>query len=68
MAKRHQVGVQLGVQQGRIGSAVFALRFPANPSLQAHADARICCVGGGVAEVLTQIIGNALLPKVDKAH
>ena len=47
MARRHQVGVQLGVQ---------------------HADARICRVGGGAAEVLTQIIGNALLPKVGKAH
>ena len=67
MARRHQVGVQLRVQLGRIGSAVFALRFPANRSLQTHADARICRVGGGAAEVLTQIIGNALLPKVGKA-
>ena len=34
---------------------------------RAYADARMCRIGGGTAEVMKQIIGNALLPKVRKA-
>ncbi len=37
------------------------------PIARAFADARMCRVGGGAAEVMRQIIGNALLPKVRKA-
>ena len=33
------------------------------PIARAFADARMCRVGGGAAEVMRQIIGNALLPK-----
>ena len=59
MAKRPQVGV--------IGSAVFAPRSLGNTSLE-DADARMCRIGGGTAEVMKQIIGNALLPNVRKAN
>ena len=34
------------------------------PIARAFVDARMCRVGGGAAEVMRQIIGNALLPKV----
>ena len=34
------------------------------PIARAFADARMCRVGGGAAEVMKQIIGNSLLPKV----
>ena len=37
------------------------------PIARAYADARMCRIGGGTAEVMKQIIGNALLPKVRKA-
>ena len=33
------------------------------PIARAYADARMCRLGGGTAEVMRQIIGNALLPK-----
>ena len=33
------------------------------PIARAFVDARMCRVGGGAAEVMRQIIGNALLPK-----
>ena len=34
------------------------------PIARAFADARMCRLGGGTAEVMKQIIGNSLLPKV----
>jgi len=34
------------------------------PIARAYADARMCRLGGGTAEVMRHIIGNALLPKV----
>ena len=37
------------------------------PIARAFADARMCRVGGGAVEVMRQIIGNALLPKVSRA-
>ncbi len=37
------------------------------PIARAYADARMCRIGGGSAETMKQIIGNALLPKVRKA-
>ena len=37
------------------------------PITRAYADARMCRIGGGTAEVMKQIIGNALLPKVRRA-
>ena len=37
------------------------------PIARAFADARMCRVGGGAVEVMKQIIGNSLLPKVRKA-
>ena len=37
------------------------------PIARAFADARMCRIGGGTAEVMKQIIGNALLPKARKA-
>ena len=37
------------------------------PIARAYADARMCRIGGGTSEVMKQIIGNALLPKVRKA-
>ena len=37
------------------------------PIARAYADARMCRIGGGTAEVMKQIIGNALLPKARKA-
>ena len=33
----------------------------------AFADARMCRLGGGTAEVMRQIIGNALLPKPQRS-
>ncbi|MGZ9710485.1 acyl-CoA dehydrogenase family protein [Glaciimonas sp. GNP009] len=36
------------------------------PIARAFADARMCRLGGGTAEVMKQIIGNAILPKVRK--
>jgi acyl-CoA dehydrogenase len=36
------------------------------PIARAFADARMCRIGGGTAEVMKQIIANALLPKVRK--
>ncbi|MBU6187917.1 MAG: acyl-CoA dehydrogenase family protein [Betaproteobacteria bacterium] len=36
------------------------------PIARAYADARMCRIGGGSAEVMKQIIGNALLPRVKK--
>ena len=36
------------------------------PIARAFVDARMCRVGGGAAEVMKQIIGNSLLPKVRK--
>ncbi len=38
------------------------------PIARAYADARMCRIGGGTAEVMKQIIGNSLLPKVRKAN
>lgn len=37
------------------------------PIARAFADARMCRLGGGTAEVMRQIIANSLLPKVRKA-
>jgi alkylation response protein AidB-like acyl-CoA dehydrogenase len=37
------------------------------PIPRAYADARMCRIGGGTAEVMKQIIGNALLPKARRA-
>jgi acyl-CoA dehydrogenase len=37
------------------------------PIARAFLDARMCRIGGGTAEVMKQIIGNSLLPKVRKA-
>jgi acyl-CoA dehydrogenase len=37
------------------------------PIARAYADARMCRIGGGSAEVMKQIIGNALLPRVKKS-
>ncbi|KAF3996474.1 acyl-CoA dehydrogenase family protein [Glaciimonas immobilis] len=37
------------------------------PIARAFADARMCRIGGGTAEVMKQIIGNALLPKVKRS-
>ncbi|MBL8386017.1 MAG: acyl-CoA dehydrogenase family protein [Burkholderiales bacterium] len=37
------------------------------PIARAFADARMCRIGGGTAEVMKQIIGNALLPKARRA-
>ena len=37
------------------------------PITRAYADARMCRIGGGTAEVMKQIIGNALLPKARRA-
>ncbi len=37
------------------------------PIARAFADARMCRIGGGTAEVMKQIIANSLLPKVQKA-
>ena len=37
------------------------------PIARAYADARMCRIGGGSAEVMKQIIGNALLPRVRKS-
>ena len=37
------------------------------PIARAFADARMCRVGGGAVEVMKQIIGNSLLPKVRRA-
>jgi alkylation response protein AidB-like acyl-CoA dehydrogenase len=34
---------------------------------RAFADARMCRIGGGTAEVMKQIIANSLLPRVRKA-
>ena len=48
-------------QAGVIGGAVFAPRSPAKTS-------RMRGIGGGAAEVMKQIIGYALLPKVRKAN
>ena len=36
------------------------------PIARAYADARMCRVGGGAVEVMKQIIGNSLLPKVSR--
>lgn len=36
------------------------------PIARAYVDARMCRLGGGTAEVMRQIIGNSLLPKVTK--
>ena len=36
------------------------------PIARAFADARMCRLGGGTAEVMRQIIGNAILPRVSK--
>jgi acyl-CoA dehydrogenase len=36
------------------------------PIARAYADARMCRLGGGAAEVMRQIIANAILPKVQK--
>jgi acyl-CoA dehydrogenase len=36
------------------------------PIARAYADARMSRVGGGAAEVMRQIIANAILPKVQK--
>jgi acyl-CoA dehydrogenase len=36
------------------------------PIARAYADARMCRIGGGSAEVMKQIIGNALLPRAKK--
>lgn len=36
------------------------------PIARAYADARMCRIGGGSAEVMKQIIGNALFPRVKK--
>jgi acyl-CoA dehydrogenase len=38
------------------------------PITRAYADARMCRIGGGTAEVMKQIIGNSLLPKVRRAE
>ena len=37
------------------------------PIARAFADARMCRLGGGTAEVMKQIIGNSLLPKARKS-
>ena len=37
------------------------------PIARAFADARMCRIGGSTAEVMKQIIGNSLLPKVRKS-
>jgi acyl-CoA dehydrogenase len=37
------------------------------PIARAFADARMCRIGGGTAEVMKQIIANSLLPRVRKA-
>ena len=37
------------------------------PIARAFVDARMCRLGGGTAEVMRQIIGNALLPKARAA-
>ena len=37
------------------------------PIARAYADARMCRIGGGTAEVMKQIIGNALLPRAPRA-
>jgi acyl-CoA dehydrogenase len=34
------------------------------PIARAFADARMCRIGGGTAEVMKQIVANAILPKV----
>ena len=36
------------------------------PIARAFADARMCRLGGGAAEVMRQIIGNSILPKVNQ--
>jgi acyl-CoA dehydrogenase len=36
------------------------------PIARAFADARMCRIGGGTAEVMKQIIANSLLPRVRK--
>ncbi len=36
------------------------------PIARAYADARMCRIGGGTAEVMRQIIANSLLPKVTR--
>ena len=36
------------------------------PIARAFVDARMARIGGGAAEVMKQIIGNALLPKAKK--
>jgi acyl-CoA dehydrogenase len=36
------------------------------PIARAFADARMCRLGGGTVEVMRQIIGNAILPRVPK--
>jgi acyl-CoA dehydrogenase len=38
------------------------------PITRAYADARMCRIGGGTAEVMKQIIGNSLLPKTRRAE
>ena len=37
------------------------------PIARAFADARMCRIGGGTAEVMKQIIANSILPKVKKS-
>ena len=51
------------IRTGRAARALRPLQHPA-----AVADARMCRIGGGTAEVMKQIIGNALLPNVRKAN
>ena len=51
------------VRPGRAARALRPLQHPVG-----GADARLCRIGGGTAEVMKQIIGNALLPKVRKAN
>ena len=52
----------------RTGRAARALRPLPHPVGGAYVDARMCRIGGGTAEVMKQIIGNALLAKVRKAN
>lgn len=49
------------------GSRRSAARRRAPHRTRICRDARMCRIGGGTAEVMKQIIGNALLPKVRKS-
>jgi len=52
----------------RASSAARPHRLLQHPADCVCANPRKCCIGGGTAEVMRQVISNALRPKVRKAN